>query len=392
MAVYEGNSLTQLTEIESDDDRGGFSTSRLQFSAELGQDYMIAIGGFNGANGNILFSWEIDITQVVSFPRITIIPEYNTVSIGEPYQLTTSISGNIEDVQLQWIHNNIPIPGATGTTLDIATAQAGDAGVYWISVTVGDTTDRTKYAHMTVNVPRRGKIIRELVLEQKFADLFYNVLDLNPQPQFQPQLFGSIFQSRAASLATGFTGAQIFNTFGAVKEAGEPDHCGIAGGASQWFAYQSPTDGELTISTDGSDFDTVMGVYTSTGSSFGDLIEITCDNDSGTDGLDSSVTFNASKDTIYYVAVDGVEAATGTVNLAYELEVGLTVQSVTIADLGMQFEIQTVPDITFVIEGTEDFENWVELISTSSVDGNFNYIDNEALISEGRFYRVYVTD
>ncbi|MDA7610571.1 Ig-like domain-containing protein [Verrucomicrobia bacterium] len=392
MAVYEGNSLTQLTEIESDDDRGGFSTSRLQFSAELGQDYMIAIGGFNGATGNILFSWEIDITQVVSFPRITIIPEYNTVSIGEPYQLTTSISGNIEDVQLQWIHNNIPIPGATGTTLDIATAQAGDAGVYWISVTVGDTTDRTKYAHMTVNVPRRGKIIRELVLEQKFADLFFNVLDLNPQPQFQPQLFGSIFQSRAASLATGFTGAQIFNTFGAVKEAGEPDHCGIAGGASQWFAYQSPTDGELTISTDGSDFDTVMGVYTSTGSSFGDLIEITCDNDSGADGLDSSVTFNASKDTIYYVAVDGVEAATGIVNLAYELEVGLTVQSVTIADLGMQFEIQTVPDITFVIEGTEDFENWVELISTSSVDGNFNYIDNEALISERRFYRVYVTD
>ena len=104
------------------------------------------------------------------------------------------------------------------------------------------------------------------------------------------------------------------------------------------------------------------------------------------------MTFNASKDTIYYVAVDGVEAATGTVNLAYELEVGLTVQSVTIADLGMQFEIQTVPDITFVIEGTEDFENWVELISTSSVDGNFNYIDNEALISERRFYRVYVTD
>ncbi|MDA7535262.1 Ig-like domain-containing protein, partial [Verrucomicrobia bacterium] len=154
LAVYEGSSLTQLTEIDSDDDRGGLSTSRLQFNAELGGEYLIAIGGFNGANGNILFSWEIDITQVVSFPRIRIIPEYNTVSIGEPYQLTTSISGNIEDVQLQWIHNNIPIPGATGTTLDIATAQAGDAGVYWISVTVGDTTDRTKYAHMTVNVPR----------------------------------------------------------------------------------------------------------------------------------------------------------------------------------------------------------------------------------------------
>ena len=101
---------------------------------------------------------------------------------------------------------------------------------------------------------------------------------------------------------------------------------------------------------------------------------------------------DATEGTIYYIAVDGVEAATGTVNLAYELEVGLTVQGVTIADLGMQFEITTVPNITFVIEGTEDFNNWVKLISTSSVDGNFVYIDNEALTGKQRFYRIYVTE
>jgi hypothetical protein len=136
----------------------------------------------------------------------------------------------------------------------------------------------------------------------------------------------------------------------------------------------------------------VLAVYTSTGSSFDDLTEVSCDNDSGNDGQDSKVKFNATEGTIYYIAVDGVEAATGTVNLAYELEVGLTVQGLTIADLGMQFEITTVPNITFVIEGTEDFDNWVKLISTSSVDGNFVYIDNEALTGKRRFYRVYVTE
>jgi hypothetical protein len=392
LAVYAGPTLSQLTEIESDDDRGGFSTSRLQFNAAAGVDYMIAIGGFNGANGNILFSWELDAAQLVSVPRIRISPEKNTVTFGNPYQLTTSISGNLQGILLQWFHNGAAIPDATGATLDIASAQPGDAGVYWITINAGGASGRTKPGHLTVNIPRRDKIIRELVLEEKFADLFFFVQDFNPVPQFQPQVFGSPFRSAAASLATGFTGAQIFNTFGATKEVGEPDHCGIPGGASQWFAYEAPADGELTITTDGSDFDTVMAIYTSTGSSFDDLTEVICDNDGGTDGQDSTVTFNAISGTIYYVAVDGVEAATGTVNLAYELEVGLAVQSVTLAEEGMQFEVQTVPNITFVIEGTEDFVTWIELISTSSLDGSFIYLDNEALTGTQRFYRVYVTE
>lgn len=392
LAVYAGPTLTQLTEIESDDDRGGFSTSRLQFNALAGVDYMIAIGGFNGADGNVLFSWNLDTAQLVSIPRIRISPEKNTVNIGQPYQLTTSISGNLQGIQLQWFHNGAVIEGATGTTLDILNAQPGDAGAYWITISAGGNIGRTKPAHLTVNVPRRGKIIRELVLEEKFADLFFFVQDVNPAPVFQPRAFGSPFRTAAASLATGFTGAQIFNTFGATKEVGEPDHCGIPGGASQWFAYEAPADGQLTISTEGSDFDTVMAVYTATGSRFADLTEVACDNDSGADGQDSTVTFDATEGTIYYVAVDGVEAATGTVNLAYELEVGLTVQGVTLADLGMQFEIQTVPNITFVIEGTEDFETWVELISTSSVDGSYIYLENEALTGTQRFYRVYVTE
>ena len=410
LAVYTGNSLTQLkeTEEESDDDRGGFSTSRLQFNAFAGVDYMIAIGGFNGANGNILFSWELDAAQLVSIPRIRILPEKNTVNFGEQYTMRTSISGNLQGIQLQWFHNGAPIHGATGDTLVIESAQPGDAGAYWITIDAGGNSGRTKKAHLTVNVPRRGTIFRELVLEEKFADLFFSVQDNpiqvdlgnpvqdnNPAPlqlRFRPQAFGSPFRTAGQSFVTGFTGAQIFNTFGATKEVGEPDHCGIPGGASQWFAYQAPANGELTISTEGSDFDTVMAVYTSTSSSFADLTEVTCNNDSGADGQDSIVTFNATQDTIYYVAVDGVEAATGTVNLAYQLDVGLVVQNVTISDMGMQFEVQTVPNITFVIEGTEDFENWEELVNRSSEDGPYIYLDNEALTGTRRFYRVYVTE
>jgi hypothetical protein len=289
------------------------------------------------------------------------------------------------------VHNGTPVPGATGTTLDIAAATPLDAGAYWIKLDAGGNNARTQPAHLTVNVPRRGgRIIRELVLEEKFADLFFNIQDLRPGLLFQPQRVGSAFRTRAASLATGFTGAQIFNTFGATKEAGEPDHCGIPGGASQWFAYEAPADGDLTISTDGSDFDTVMAVYTSSGSSFADLTEVICDNDSGADGLDSLVTFSVTAGTVYFIAVDGVEAATGTVNLAYELDVGMSIQNLGLQNEGLQFEVQTVPGLNFLIEGTEDMIHWSILESTSSVDGTYIYIDTTALPGVGtlRFYRV----
>lgn len=391
LSVYAGNDITQLTEIERDDDRGDFSTSALQFNAQAGVDYLIAIDGFNNASGNILFSWELNAAQLVSVPRVRITPEKNTVNLGEPYRLTASVTGNIQSVNLQWVHNGTPIPGATDTTLDIAAASPRDAGAYWITLDAGGNNARTQPAHLTVNVPRRGgRIIRELVLEEKFADLFFNIQDLRPGLLFQPQRVGSAFRTRAASLATGFTGAQIFNTFGATKEAGEPDHCGIPGGASQWFAYEAPADGDLTITTDGSDFDTVMAVYTSTGSSFADLTEVICDNDAGADGLDSLVTFAVTAGTVYYIAVDGVEAATGTVNLSYELDVGMNIQNVGLQNEGLQFEIQTVPGLNFLIEGTEDMVNWSILESTSSVDGTYIYTDSNALPGVGtlRFYRV----
>lgn len=391
LSVYAGNDIATLTELERDDDRGGFSTSALQFNAQAGVDYLIAIDGFNDASGNILFSWDLNVAQLVSIPRVRITPEKNTVNLGEDIPLTASVTGNIQNVTLQWFHNGTPVPGANGTTLVVTAATPQDAGAYWITLDAGGNNTRTQPAHLTVNVPRRGgRIIRELVLEEKFADLFFNIQDLRPGLLFQPQRVGSAFRTRQASLATGFTGAQIFNTFGATKEAGEPDHCGIPGGASQWFAYEAPADGDLTISTDGSDFDTVMAVYTSTGSSFDDLTEVICDNDSGADGLDSLVTFSVTAGTVYFIAVDGVDAATGTVNLAYELDVGMSIQNVGLQNEGLQFEVQTVPGLNFLIEGTEDMITWSILESTSSVDGTYIYTDSTALPGVGtlRFYRV----
>ncbi len=66
-------------------------------------------------------------------------------------------------------------------------------------------------------------------------------------------LFFAIFllstNSSFGPLARGFRGEQVSFTGGDAKYEGEPDYCGVASGASQWFIYQPPIDGLLTLST-----------------------------------------------------------------------------------------------------------------------------------------------
>src|SRR6185436_12864567 len=156
----------------------------------------------------------------------------------------------------------------------------------------------------------RGSIvnfIERVLTTDKFADLVQAILN----PGSAVALASEHATPRKSSLARGYSGTQLFNTFGSSSEVGEPNHCGIPGGASQWFAYQAEADGQLIVNTDGSSFDTVLAVYTGSGADFESLLPVTCDNNSGLDGRNSSVVFTATRGVVYYIAIDGVNGATG---------------------------------------------------------------------------------
>ncbi len=53
LAVYQGNALTNLTAIASNDDADIDVTSQVRFRAEAGQDYRIAVDGYGGESGHI---------------------------------------------------------------------------------------------------------------------------------------------------------------------------------------------------------------------------------------------------------------------------------------------------------------------------------------------------
>jgi hypothetical protein len=122
-----------------------------------------------------------------------------------------------------------------------------------------------------------------------------------------------------AQAITGCSGTATGTTFGATNEAGEPSHDptdNTAGSPDHtiWFKWTAPSSSSTTITTAGSDFDTILAVYT--GSALNSLSRLTF-NDDVQDGVirTSSVTFNATIGTVYWIAVDGWGGDEGAVNL-----------------------------------------------------------------------------
>jgi hypothetical protein len=103
------------------------------------------------------------------------------------------------------------------------------------------------------------------------------------------------------------------NNFNATREAGEPSLAGNPGGSSVWVNWTAPASGVVTLSTAGSDFDTMLGVYT--GTSVSALTKVAANDDVSYYDVTSQVTFNAVAGRTYHIRIDGYNAAQGNIVL-----------------------------------------------------------------------------
>jgi hypothetical protein len=111
-------------------------------------------------------------------------------------------------------------------------------------------------------------------------------------------------------LAAGSTGKSHLGT----KESGEPNHAGNAGGKSVWYRWTANATGPVTVSTEGSDFNTLLGVYT--GTAVNGLTAVASNDDAAVGIVTSKLTFSAVNGTTYRIAVDGKNGAVGSLHIA----------------------------------------------------------------------------
>lgn len=144
-----------------------------------------------------------------------------------------------------------------------------------------------------------------------------NLLDVGLQignpGQLPNQLIGTI---------NGFNDGATYEThlFG----TGEPKHANVVGGKSVWYTWTPPSEGDAVFSTAGSSFDTLLAVYTTSGT--GEADEVTSNDDvRGVNVTTSLVWFHAMpKDRAgnpltYLIAVDGAKGATGNIKLQWSM-------------------------------------------------------------------------
>lgn len=292
-----------------------------------------------------------------------------------------------ENLTFQWFRNAVAIAGATGKVLEISNVQIADVGVYTVEVSDGERTELSSPASLQISNDPDGPLALD-----NFSELYALAGPSIPAPVQAAFAKGPGSLSKAfASVASGSIGTQIFSTFGATMEENEPPHCKISGGASYWFAYQAPVDGQLSLDTNGSNFDTVMAVYLSTDGNLVNLQQVACDNNSGKDGQDSAVTFEATAGTIYYIAVDGADGATGIVHLNYTLAIIITFANPAISDTGeFSVDLSVPPNREFVLEFSEDLKTWSTLKTDMSPNGFFKFSDPDFTATRIRFLRAFI--
>ena len=94
----------------------------------------------------------------------------------------------------------------------------------------------------------------------------------------------------------------------------EPASCGDGSEHGVWYRYTAAESGVVMLSTDGSDFDTVVSVWV--GAGMHPLEEVACNDDAG--GFTSLVVFSAEAGTDYYLKAGGLDGERGRLMLRLE--------------------------------------------------------------------------
>ncbi len=151
----------------------------------------------------------------------------------------------------------------------------------------------------------------------------FNLTNNNPPPPAPPSPTPPSNDNFAnAQTITGCSGSVGGSSYGATSESGEPNHdppdaTALSPGHTIWYQWQAPFSTATTITTLGSDFDTIVAIYT--GNSVGSLTRIAF-NDDQVNGVvrTSKLTFNPVAGTTYKIAVDGWARDAGTVKLNWD--------------------------------------------------------------------------
>jgi len=320
LAVYTGSAVNQLTSVASNDDCCGGRQSKVTFAAAGGTTYQIAVDGYNAATGSVTLDWNQTAGPANDmFANGQTLPGTSGTATGsnvgaskEPGEPNHAGNSGGASIWYRWTATStasisIDTSGSSfDTLLAVYTGTAVNALTGVVSnddVSKKDQTSKVTFTPVAgttyqVAVDGYGGATGSVTLHWNQAAAPANDMFANAQA------------------ISGTSGSATGSTTYATKEPGEPNHAGNPGGASIWYSWTASATGTATIDTSGSNFDTLLGIYT--GSAVNALTTV-ASNDDAPGVTTSKTSFAAMAGTTYQIAVDGYNGAKGSVTLNWSL-------------------------------------------------------------------------
>ena len=369
--------ITNLTTVAAnDDDSANPPLSRVKFTAFAMQTYYLAVDGRDGFAGNVVLNLRHSRSQAGPndflsaatrvFPTSTTTQTGNNIGAskeaGEPQH-----AGNPGGASMWWRYDGPATPvtiSTAGSTFDTLLAVYTNVSILnrevnppmenlRLMLSNDDAATGTNRTSLLDFTPRPGTIYWVAVDGYNGAQGTIRLTFSHPSQQ-GPRPTNDLF--RNATIVLGTSALLNLNTFFATSEAGEPPQIAPKFGAkSVWYRWVAPTSGPVYLTTKGSDFDTLLGVFI--GTNITNLAFVASSDDDG--GLaTSALTFTASAGTEYQIAIAGFQGAGGDLVLTLNQPSTLAPQLITIFTRG-QF-ILTSPNLggTFILESSSNLVNW----------------------------------
>jgi len=334
LAVYTGNSVSNLTFIAGNDEdpTSQFGLiSRVTCNVISNTTYQIAVDGFDDDSGSVRL--QLDLGNPITPPANDNFTNRTLIS-GSSISVTASnigaafeaIGADFEAGEPEhavtfggksvWWTWTAPSSGrvtlsTSNSTFDtILAVYTGDALTNLAFVAANDE-DFLSPDGLTsrVNFNATSGTTYQIAVDGFDGDSGVIKLRLT-MGSLLPVPANDHFENRV--LLSGSNPTASGSTLGGTFEINEPLHNNSYGGKSVWWQWISPGPGIVTIDTIGSDFDTLLAVYT--GSSLSNLTTIASDDESG-GNYTSRVTFYTKAGVTNQIAVDGYDCDSGTVSL-----------------------------------------------------------------------------
>ncbi len=295
LAVYLGDTVSNLALVASDNDGAGGTKSRVVFAGVAGVTYQIAVDGYGGAAGTIQLNLvaspplppPINDGFANRLPITGALSHLYAHNVGATIEPNEPHSGNAAGRTVWWTWN----ASASGTVLLDA---AGSSFLTSVSVYTGTlVTNLSRITNGNGNDSSGTKLTFPVVPAGSYqiaVDGFFDnggAIMLNLQ--FVPLPLNDDFAD--AVTVTGLSNVLTGHNFGATREPNEPVHALSGAGKTVWWKWTAPADRVMTISSYNSPYSPVFAVYS------GDAI-------SQLERVGSS-SFPCLAGRTYYIAADG---------------------------------------------------------------------------------------